>query len=185
MIVDVGGGATEIVVVSMGQVVCGNSIRIGGESIDNAIVQYIKRHHHLAISAGSARHLKELLSSDVAGDGAPYFEVKGLDKISKLPSTVTLQASEVHEAIEPVLQTILMSVKAVTERLSPDLSASLIERGLVLAGGGAHIRFLDRMIADVTGIPVRTLAGPKQAVVRGLERMMPFYDSLRSAKSFC
>jgi len=167
MIVDVGGGTTEVAIISLAGIVYTKSIRVGGDEIDTAIINYMKRAYNLLIGERTAEEIKIRIGSASPGDEKISMEVRGRDSVAGLPKTITVASEEIREAISDTLTSIVDMVKSALERCPPELSADLIDRGFVLAGGGALIRGLDQLLSDATGLPVIITEDPLSAVANG------------------
>ncbi len=180
MIVDIGGGTTDIAVISLDGVVYSRAVRVGGDKMDEAVINYIKRKYNLMIGDKTAEEIKiELGSSYKAGDGEKTMEIKGRDLISGIPKTVTINESEIREAIKGPVNIILDTVKVILENTPPELGADIVDRGIVLAGGGALLRGIDFLIRDATGLPVIVAEDPLTAVVRGVGKVLDELDLLK------
>jgi len=174
MIVDIGGGTTEVAIISLGGIVIGQSVRVAGDEMDEAIIQYVKRRYNLLIGERTAEDLKIELGSALppeSGDG-PEMEVRGRDLVTGLPKTVSLTAREIAEALDDVVRAIVDAVKSTLEKSPPELAADIMDRGIVLAGGGSLLRNLDRRLAEETGIPVFVAENPLLAVAIGTGRAL-------------
>lgn len=167
MIVDIGGGTTEVAIISLEGIVYTKSIRVGGDEIDNAIINYMKRAYNLLIGEHTAEEIKIRIGSAFPGDEKVSMEVRGRDSVAGLPKTITITSTEVREALGETLTSIVEMVRSALERCPPELSADLIDRGFVLAGGGAMIRGLDQLLSDATGLPVIIIDDPLSAVANG------------------
>jgi rod shape-determining protein MreB len=168
MIVDIGGGTTEVAIISLSGLVYTRSIRVGGDELDNAIVNYMKRAYNLLIGHRTAEEIKIRIGSAFPIDfGEISMDVKGRDSVAGLPKTIHITSQEIREAIGETIQAIIDLVRNALERCPPELSADLVDRGLVLAGGGANIRGLDRLLSDATGLSVIVAEDPLSAVVNG------------------
>lgn len=179
LIVDIGGGTTEIGVVSLGGLVISKSIRVAGDKLDMAIVEYIKRKHNLLIGERVAEEIK----IDI-GNAYPPREilkkfVKGRDQITGLLSTIEFTSDDAREALKDTVKDILDALKDVLERTPPDLAADIVENGIILAGGGALLKGLDRFLADATRLPVYIADDPLLAVVRGAGKVLERMDYLQ------
>ena len=172
MIVDIGGGTTEIAVISLGGIVCSKSLRIGGNEMDNAIVAHLKKVYNLMIGERTAEEIKIRVGSAYPLDEELTMEVKGRDLVAGLPKTLTISSEEVREALSEPIALIIESVRATLERTPPELSADLVDRGLILAGGGALLRNLDKLLAEETGLPVNVADDPLTAVCLGTGKML-------------
>ncbi|MDB4384752.1 rod shape-determining protein [Opitutaceae bacterium] len=167
MIVDIGGGTTEIAIISLAGVVFSKSIRVAGDEIDGAIVNYMKRAYNLLIGERTAEEIKLRVGSAYPLDEELTMEVKGRDSVAGLPKTIHITSQEIREALSDTMAAILDAVRSALERCPPELSADLVDRGFVLAGGGALIRGIDRLLSDKTGLPVTVADDPLSAVANG------------------
>ncbi len=167
MIVDIGGGTTEVALISLAGIVFSKSVRVGGDEMDEAIVQYMKRVYNLMIGERTAEEVKITLGSACPCGEESSMEVKGRDLIAGLPKTLTITSLEVREALREPVTTIVETVRMTLERCPPELAADLVDRGLVLAGGGSLLRGMDRLIAEQTGLPVHRADDPMSAVAEG------------------
>ncbi|MCH8475377.1 MAG: rod shape-determining protein [Opitutales bacterium] len=167
MIVDIGGGTTEVAIISLNGVVFSKSIRVGGDEIDSAITAYMKRAYNLDIGERTAEEIKIRLGSAYKLDEELSMEVKGRDSVAGLPKTIFISSQEIRDAIADTVGAIVELIRNALERCPPELSADLVDRGVVLAGGGAEIRELDRLISESTGLPVIVAEDPLCAVAAG------------------
>ncbi|MDX2111553.1 MAG: rod shape-determining protein [Verrucomicrobiota bacterium] len=167
MIVDIGGGTTETAIISLSGVVYSRSIRVGGDELDAAIINYMKRAYNLMIGERTAEDIKCKIGSAAPLDEELTMEVKGRDSVAGLPKTLHITSQEIREALADTISSITEVVRSALERCPPELSADLVDRGFVLAGGGAYIRNLDRMLSDATGLPVMIADDPLSAVANG------------------
>jgi rod shape-determining protein MreB len=186
MIVDVGGGTTEIAVLSLADVVVSTSLRVAGDDMDEAIVLHMKKNYNILIGENTAERIKIQIGSAYPLEEEYTMEVKGRDLIAGLPRAVTVSSEEIREALkEPVTQ-IIDSIRATLERTGPELSADLVERGMTLCGGGVLLRGFDKLIHEECGLPVQFADDPLTAVARGtgifLERLDEFKSILESAE---
>ncbi|MSR76881.1 MAG: rod shape-determining protein [Candidatus Omnitrophica bacterium] len=179
MIIDIGGGTTEIAVISLAGIVFSKSIRIGGDEFDDAIVMHLKKAYNLMIGERTAEEIKIRIGSAYPLEQELTLEVKGRDILAGLPKTVTITSEEIREALAEPLSTILEAVRIALERTPPELSADLIDRGLVLAGGGALLRGLDKLISEETGLPVHVADDPLTAVAMGTGRYLSDFHLLK------
>lgn len=182
MIADIGGGSTEAAVISLGGVVVHASVRVGGNKIDEAIASAIRHKHNLLIGERMAEEIKIQLANafpENGGDG--LVPVRGRDTIEGLPRTITLSQQEVSEAIRPPLQEIAKAVKSVLEQTPPELAADIIDKGIVLSGGTAMLRNLDKLLTHETGVPCHVAENPLQCVVLGTGIAMESIDHYRRA----
>jgi len=179
MIIDIGGGTTEMAVISLAGIVFSQSIRIGGDEMDLAIVEHIKKTYNLMIGERTAEEIKIRIGSAYPLDEELTMEVKGRDLVAGLPKMVVISSSEVREALQEPIRTIVDTTKITLERTPPELSADLIERGIVLAGGGSLLRGLDRLLAEETGLPIHIADDPMTAVALGTGKVL---DEIRYLK---
>jgi len=178
MIVDIGGGTTEVAIISLGGIVTHKSIRVGGDEMDEAIVTYVKKHYNLLIGERTAEDVKLAIGSAFT---VPEVEmdVRGRDLVSGLPKTLKLSSSEVCQALGEPVRAIVDAVKATLERTPPELAADVMDRGIVMTGGGSLLRGLDKLIAAETGMPVIIADDPLTSVVQGAGRVFDHLDLLR------
>jgi rod shape-determining protein MreB len=179
MIVDIGGGTTDVAVISLAGIVYSKSVRVAGNEMDEAIISYIKRKYNLLIGERTAEAIKIELGNAWA-DGEPRtMEVKGRDLVEGIPKTLTISDDEVREALAETVNVIVDTVRTALERTPPELSADIIDKGIVLAGGGSLLRGLDQRLREETGIPVSHCDDPVSAVVRGTGVMLSDMDLLK------
>ncbi|MEM1158668.1 MAG: rod shape-determining protein [Verrucomicrobiota bacterium] len=183
MIVDIGGGTTEVAIISLAGIVFSRSIRVAGDELDESIINYMKRAYNLVIGERSAEEIKIKIGSAYPMDKETSIEVKGRDLVAGLPKTLTVTSQEVREALLDPISTIVESVRITLERCPPELSADLVERGIVLAGGGALLRGLDRLIAEETGLPVYVAEDPLSAVAEGTGKVLQELEFLTKLTS--
>jgi rod shape-determining protein MreB len=167
MIVDIGGGTTEVAIISLAGVVFSRSVRVGGDEMDSAIVNYMKRAYNLMIGERTAEEIKMRIGSAAPLEEELTMEVKGRDSVAGLPKTILIHSQEIRDALMDTFSAILEVVRNALERCPPELSADLVDRGLVMAGGGSMIRNLDVMISNATGLPVIIAESPLTAVANG------------------
>jgi rod shape-determining protein MreB and related proteins len=183
-ICDVGGGTTEIAVISLSGTVVAHSIRVGGDRIDASIIAYLKRQDNLLVGDRTAEELKIAVGSAVQMKEPLVTEVRGRDLLSGLPRSVEVSSNEVAEAIEEPLRLIVGALRAVLEETPPELAADIFDRGIVLSGGGAQLRGLDRYLAMHTGIPTLIADDPQTSVVRGTGLALENLAVLRRNQSY-
>ncbi len=167
MVVDIGGGSTEIAILSLGGVVAQNSIRVGGNKLDSAIADYIRRNYGLAIGDRTAEEIKQTIGSAVPMTKDRTMEIRGRDIVAGLPKTVTIGANEISTAMADELEKIVLAIRAVLEQTPPELSSDIIDRGMILTGGGALLQNLDKMLTNITGVPCVVAEDALLCVVRG------------------
>jgi rod shape-determining protein MreB len=167
MIVDIGGGTTEVALISLSGIVYARSVRTAGDELDEAIIQYMKRAYNLMIGERTSEDIKIRLGSAAPLPKEMTMEVKGRDLVAGLPKTITITSQEIREAMADPLSTIVDAVRTTLERCPPELAADLVDRGIVLAGGGALLKGLDRLLREETGLPVHIAEDPLSAVAEG------------------
>ncbi len=167
MVVDIGGGTTDVAVISLGGIVVSDSIRIAGNRLDEAIVRYARKNFNLLIGERTAEEIKIQIGSVYPIDGELTMEVRGRDLINGLPKTVMITSEEIREAVEEPVSNIIESVKLVLEKTPPELSSDIIDRGIYLTGGGALLKGLDKLLSKVTGITVHVADDPISCVALG------------------
>jgi rod shape-determining protein MreB and related proteins len=183
MIVDIGGGTTEVAVISLKSVVFCRSVRVGGDEMDRAIVQYVKRKYNLLIGERTAEEVKIQVGSALldAELKTQSVQVKGRDLVTGVPKTITLTSPEVNEALLETVASIIDVVRVALENTPPELSSDLVDRGIVMAGGGSLLKGLDKLIAKETGLPVRVADNPLFCVVNGAGKVLEELDFFREA----
>ncbi len=178
MVVDMGGGTTEVAVISLGGIVVSKSIRIGGDELDESIISWVKKEYNLMLGERTAEQVKMAIGSAWPYDEEPAAEVRGRDLITGLPKTIVLTSPDMREAIEEPVQQIVDAVKFTLDKTPPELAADIMERGIVLTGGGALLRGLDVRLANETGMPIVTADRPLQSVVLGSGACLEEFDVL-------
>lgn len=179
MIVDIGGGTTEVAVISLGGIVTSRSIRVAGDEMDEAIVQHIKRVYNLMIGERTAEDIKLKIGSALWEGEKELYEVRGRDLVTGLPKTVEITSEEVLLALAETVASIVEVIKVCLEKTPPELAADIMDRGIVLAGGGALLRNLDRLVSEETGIPVLLAEEPLYAVALGTGRSLENIEVLK------
>lgn len=180
LIVDVGGGTTEVAVISLAGVIFCTSVRVAGDQMDEAILQHVRKHYNLLIGGRQAEELKIALGSAWPDESEPRsMEVKGRDLADGIPKTIVLGEEEVREALRESVMTIIETVRTCLERTPPELAADIVDAGIVLSGGGALLRGLDRLLSQETRLPVKIAADPTSCVVLGLGRALDELDLLQ------
>ncbi len=172
MIIDIGGGTTEMAVISLAGVVFSKSIRIGGDEMDEAIINYLKRTYNLMVGERTAEEIKIRIGSGYPLDEELSMEVRGRDLVAGLPKMITVTSDEIREALSEPISLIVEAVRITLERTPPELSADLIEKGLILCGGGSLLRGLDQLISEETGLPVHLADDPLTAVALGTGKVL-------------
>src|SRR6201985_3608812 len=182
MVVDIGGGTTDIAVISMSGIVYSRSVRVAGNEMDEAVMHYLKRKYNLLVGERTAEQIKIEIGSAYPLEKPPTLEVKGRNLIEGVPRTVTIDDSEIREALSECIATILNAIRVALERTPPELSADISDRGIVLTGGGALIKNLDKRIREETGLPVSIADDPLKSVVLGTGKMLSDFRLLRKIK---
>ncbi|MBP7254215.1 MAG: rod shape-determining protein [Negativicutes bacterium] len=187
MVVDIGGGTTDVAVISLGGIVASESLRIGGDKFDDAIMRYVKKEYNMMIGERTAEEIKMNIGTAIRGRREGSMEVRGRDLLSGLPKTVRMSAVETGEALNEPVEAIVQCVKAVLEITPPELAADIMDRGIVMTGGGALLYALDELIQKETGIPTYLAEDPLSCVALGtgkaLESIENLEDSLSTLKS--
>lgn len=187
MVVDIGGGTTDVAVISLGGIVASESLRIGGDKFDDAIMRYVKKEYNMMIGERTAEEIKMNIGTAIRGRREGSMEVRGRDLLSGLPKTVRMSAVETGEALNEPVEAIVQCVKAVLETTPPELAADIMDRGIVMTGGGALLYALDELIQKETGIPTYLAEDPLSCVALGtgkaLESIENLEDSLSTLKS--
>ncbi len=182
MVVDIGGGTTDIAVISLSGIVYSRAVRVAGNEMDEAITQYIKRKYNLLIGERTSEAIKIELGSAFPLDEVLTMEVRGRNLIEGIPKTITITDEEVREALSDSVTTIVNAVRVALERTPPELSADIVERGIVLTGGGALLKNLDRRLSIETGLPVSLADDPLSSVVLGTGKMLSDFNLLKRVK---
>lgn len=186
MVVDIGGGTTEVAVLSLGGIVYSRSVRVGGDKMDDAIIAYIRRHHNLLIGEASAERIKKAIGSAVMptnGSDGDVVSIKGRDLMNGVPKEITISERDVSESLaEPVGQ-ITEAVKIALEATPPELAADIVDKGIVLTGGGALLRNLDQLLRDATGLPVSIADEPLSCVALGTGKALEYEKEMGSILS--
>ena len=179
LVIDIGGGTTEVALISLSGIVYSRSVRVAGDELDEAIVHYMKRAYNLMIGERTAEEIKIRLGSAYPIGKETTMDVKGRDLVAGLPKTIIIRSQEVREAMLEPLNTIVDSVRVTLEHCPPELSADLVDRGLVLAGGGALLRGLDKLLSEETGLPVHIAEDPLSAVAEGAGKVLSELEFLK------
>ncbi len=179
LIVDIGGGTTEVAVISLGGIVTSRSIRVAGDEMNEAIAQYIKRSYNLMVGEQTAEEIKRTVGSAYPQKEEEFIEVRGRDLVTGLPKVINLSSREVMEALAEPVATIVEAVRMTLEKTPPELAADILDRGIVMSGGGALLRGLDRLLAEETEMPVQAAEDPLTCVARGTGLALDALDDLR------
>jgi rod shape-determining protein MreB len=180
MVVDIGGGTTEVAVISLGGIVTSQSIRVGGDELDNAIVSYVKKEYSLMLGERTAEEIKMAIGSAFPMPDEPHAEIRGRDLVSGLPKTIVVSAEEIRKAIEEPVNAIVDAVKTTLDKCPPELSGDIMDRGIVLTGGGALLRGLDERLRHETGMPIHIADSPLNSVAMGSGKFVEEFEVLQS-----
>ena len=179
MVVDVGGGTTEVAVISLGGIVASESIRVGGDEMDQAIIAFAKKEYSLLLGERTAEEIKIAVGSACPAPDEPHAEIRGRDLVSGLPKTIVICAEEVRHAIQGPVSTIVDIIKTTLGTCPPELAGDIMDRGITLTGGGALLRGLDERLREETGIPVHLADNPLESVVLGAGKCVEDFDALQ------
>ena len=179
MVLDIGGGTSDVAVISMAGIVYSRSVRVAGNEMDEAIIQYIKRKYNLLIGERTAEEVKIKLGSAFPLDEEMTLEIKGRDLVEGVPKTIVVSDEEIRESLAETVATIIEAVRVALEQTPPELSADIVDRGIVLTGGGALLKNLDKRLREETGLPVSIADDPLTSVVMGTGKMLSDFDLLR------
>jgi rod shape-determining protein MreB and related proteins len=180
MVVDIGGGTTEVAVISLGGIVTSESVRVGGDAMDHAIIAYIRKSYNLTIGERTAESIKVEIGTARAEGPAETMEIRGRDLVTGLPKTIEITSDEISKSLHEAIISIVDGVKKTLEQTPPELSADVMERGIVLTGGGALLRNLDKVISDETKMPVFIAENPLDCVAIGTGKALDNIDLIRS-----
>ena len=181
MIIDIGGGTSEIAVISLGGIVVCRSLRVGGNRFDEAIASYIRRKYNLMVGERTAEEVKIQIGTALPLERELTMEVRGRDLIAGLPRTIPITSSEVMEAIEAPLQQLVTAVRSVLEQTPPELSSDIIDKGMVMSGGGALLRNVDKLLTQVTGVPCHVAENPLRCVALGTGLALEHFDFFKTS----
>jgi rod shape-determining protein MreB len=179
MVVDIGGGTTDIAVISLAGIVYSKSVRVAGNEMDESVIQYIKKRYNLLIGERTSEQIKQEIGSAYPLDEPLTMEIKGRDLIEGIPKTLTISDAEIREALAEPISLIVDAVRVALERTPPELSADIVDRGIVLTGGGSLLKNLDKLLREETGLPVSVAEDPLSSVVLGTGKMLSDFDLLR------
>lgn len=180
MVVDIGGGTTEVGVISLGGMVYSGSVRVGGDKLDEAIINYISRNYGMLIGENTSENIKKHIGSAFPGAEVKEMEVSGINKAEGIPRKFTISSNEILEALTDPLNQVVSAVKSALEKTPPELGADIAEKGMVLTGGGALLRDLDRLLMEETGLPVIVAEDPLTCVARGCGLALEKMDKIDS-----
>ena len=179
MVVDVGGGTTEVAVISLGGIVTSQSIRVGGDEMDQAIIAFAKKEHSLMLGERTAEEIKMAIGSACPSPDEPHAEIRGRDLVTGLPKTIAISAEEVRHAIAEPVSTVADIVKTTLDQCPPELAGDVMDRGIALTGGGALLRGLDQRLREETGMPIQLAGNPLESVVLGAGKCVEDFDALQ------
>jgi len=179
MVVDVGGGTTEVAVISLGGIVASDSIRIGGDEMDQAIIAFVKKEYSLMLGERTAEEIKVVIGSACPSPEEPHAEIRGRDLVSGLPKTIVISAEEVRHAIAEPVGTVVDIVKNTLDKCPPELAGDIMDRGIALTGGGGLLRGLDERLREETGMPIQLADNPLESVVLGTGKCVEDFDALQ------
>jgi rod shape-determining protein MreB len=183
MIVDIGGGTSEVAVISLGGIVTSKSIRVGGDELDESIINYIKKSYNLMIGERTAEEIKIKIGSACRTEEEEYIEIKGRDLVTGLPKNLTISSWEIEDALSEPVAAILETIKTTLERTPPELAADIMEKGIVMTGGGALLKGFDKLTAEETGMPVYLAENPLDCVVLGAGKALSALNLLKNVAS--
>ena len=178
MVVDIGGGTTEVAVISLGGIVTSQSIRVGGDELDNAIITYVKKEYSLMLGERTAEEIKMAIGSAFPSSDEPHAEIRGRDLVSGLPKTIVVSSEEIRKALEEPVNQVVDAVKTTLDKCPPELSGDIMDRGIVLTGGGALLRGLDERLRHETGMPIHVAENPLHSVVIGSGKCLEEFEVL-------
>ena len=179
MVVDIGGGTTEVAVISLGGIVTGQSIRTGGDELDQAIITYVKKEYSLMLGERTAEEIKMAIGSAFPSPEEPHAEIRGRDLVSGLPKTIVVSAEEIRKAIEEPVNSIIDAVKTTLDKCPPELSGDVMDRGIVITGGGALLKGLDERLRHETGMPIHITDRPLDSVAMGSGKCVEEFEALQ------
>jgi rod shape-determining protein MreB len=179
MVVDIGGGTTEVAVISLGGIVTAQSIRVGGDELDNAIIQYVKKEYSLMLGERTSEEIKMAIGSAFPIPDEPHAEIRGRDLVSGLPKTIVVSSEEIRKALEEPVNAIIDAVKSTLDKCPPELSGDIMDRGIVLTGGGALLKGLDERLRHETGMPIHITAEPLTSVANGSGKCVEEFEALQ------
>jgi rod shape-determining protein MreB len=181
MIIDIGGGTSEIAVISLGGIVVSHSLRVGGNRFDEAIASYIRKKYNLMIGERTAEEVKIAIGTALPLERELTMDVRGRDLIAGLPRTIPMTSSEVMEAMEPPLQQIIGAIRLVLEQTPPELASDIIDKGMVMSGGGSLLRNIDKLLTQVTGVPCHVAENPLDCVALGTGLALEHFDFFKKS----
>ena len=182
MVVDIGGGTTEVAVISLSGIVYSRSVRVGGDKMDEAIMTHVKRKYNMLIGETSAENIKIKIASAYPLEPEEEMQVKGRDLVTGIPQNITITSTEVRKAISEQVESIVQAVRFALEQTPPELAADIVDRGIVLTGGGALLKGLDQLLREETSLPITVVEDPLSTVVLGTGKAL---DNINILKEVC
>ena len=179
MVVDIGGGTSEVAVISLGGIVCSLSVRVGGDELDNAIIQYVKKEYSLMLGERTAEEIKVAIGSAFPMPDEPHAEIRGRDLVTGLPKTIVVSSDEIRKAVEEPVNAVIDAVKSTLDKCPPELSGDIMDRGIVLTGGGALLKGLDERLRHETGMPIHIAENPLDCVALGSGKCVEEFEALQ------
>jgi rod shape-determining protein MreB and related proteins len=179
MVVDIGGGTTEVAVISLSGVVYSKSVRVGGDKMDDAIMQHVKRKYNMLIGESTAEEVKKSIASAYPMEQEMTMEVKGRDLVTGIPQNIVITSEEIRKAISEQVDSIVQAVRIALEQTPPELAADIVDRGIVLTGGGGMLKGLDRLLREETSLPITVVDDPLSTVVLGSGKVLDHLDVLK------
>ncbi len=179
MVVDIGGGTTEVAVISLGGIVTAQSIRVGGDELDNAIIQYVKKEYSLLLGERTSEEIKMAIGSAFPMPDEPHAEIRGRDLVTGLPKTIVVSSEEIRKALEEPVNAVVDAVKTTLDKCPPELSGDIMDRGIVLTGGGALLKGLDERLRHETGMPIHIADRPLDCVALGSGKCVEEFEALQ------
>jgi rod shape-determining protein MreB len=179
MVVDIGGGTTEVAVISLAGIVYSKSVRVGGNMMDEAIIQYIKQKYKLLIGEHTSELIKITIGNAYKEDSVEQMKIKGRDLVSGIPKTISIDSDEIREAMSDQIDEIVEAVKDALGQTPPELAADVVEKGILLTGGGALLKNFDKLLHEITGLPITIAEDPLSSVVMGSEKALDSIDILK------
>lgn len=184
MVIDIGGGTSEIAVISLGGIVTSESIRVGGDKMDSAITEYIRKKYNLAIGTQTAEEIKIKIGTAVSKKKEDFMEIKGRDLVSGLPRTIKISSNETVEPLKAVLEEIISAVKQVLKRTPPELAADIMDKGMIFTGGGSLLKNIDQLISKATGVPCFVAEDALCCVIKGIGVVLENLDTYKKGLAF-
>jgi rod shape-determining protein MreB len=179
MVVDIGGGTTEVAVISLAGIVYSRSVRVGGDKMDEAIMQYVKRKYNMLIGESTSEEIKKTIGSAYSSGDEEEMDIKGRDLVSGIPQNITITSKEIRKAIAEQVDSIVQAVRIALEQTPPELAADIVDRGIVLTGGGGLLKGLDQLLREETSLPIIVVDDPLSTVVMGSGKVLDNMDVLK------